>query len=267
MGQSPPLLSRPAGAARGALPAAGLPAPSTAEQGEPRQGGREEGREGCGEEGAAAAQWQRGGQRDRQARVCVGRACRLYACASQGPSRAEQPACRDGRAGRAGPGRRRGGARGRGRDTTGLSPRGRAESCQGRGEPPPPRKDHSLSRCYRNDISGTGLNEATPRCEAAPIAARGRAPWGRCPRAGECRRKASVQPWKAVRCLFAVIVFVTPLVKRSLAKRRLREPQNPPQIAGETLLRVCTCKAGRLCVRALVFVWGLDHIKLSRASC
>lgn len=194
MGQSPPLLSRPAGAARGALPAAGLPAPSTAEQGEPRQGGREEGREGCGEEGAAAAQWQRGGQRDRQALVCVGRACGLCACASQGPSRAEQPACGDGRPGRAGPGRRRGGARGRGRDTTGLRPRGRAESCQGRGEPPPPRKDHSLSRCCRNDISGTGLDEATPRCQAARVAGTsgspGASPLGTLPTGGRAPEKS-----------------------------------------------------------------------------
>jgi len=99
------------------------------------------------------------------------------------------------------------------------------------GLPLPPRKDHSPSLCHRNDISGTGSEEAAPA--GTPLSAEGSGcpgarPAGSCPGAGAAAGGGG--PLPAIVC-----VAQSPRVgTRSTAERGRRAPQTCFQPAGDS---------------------------------
>lgn len=114
--------------------------------------------------------------------------------------------------------------------------------CQPVGVPLPPPRARSLSRLYRNDISGTGLKKKRlPAGEPLPSegdpAARGRAPRGGCRGRAHGGGQPPQRRSKAARCLslpaYCLRDTAPAFGNAAAAKRRQQEPQNPRQIAGK----------------------------------
>lgn len=123
------------------------------------------------------------------------------------------------------------------------------------GLPLPPRKDRSPSLCHRNDISGTGSEEAAPAGTPLPAEGSrcpGARPAGSCPGAGAAAGGGG--PLPAIVC-----VAQSPRVgTRSAAERGRRAPQICVQLPRQSGVETRT--QSFLCASPC-FVGAGDHIK------
>lgn len=123
------------------------------------------------------------------------------------------------------------------------------------GLPLPPRKDRSPSLCHRNDISGTGSEEAAPAGTPLPAEGSrcpGARPAGSCPGAGAAAGGGG--PLPAIVC-----VAQSPRVgTRSAAERGRRAPQICVQLPRQSSVETRT--QSFLCASPC-FVGAGDHIK------